>query len=68
MGVAIFSEKSIVIVYKNGFINETDFVYDPEEIKKEYGDDYVIPADEWNVIQTAPPAKINKQDKERLIS
>ena len=50
------------------YINETDFVYDTEEIKKEYGDDYVIPADEWNVIQTAPPAKINKQDKERLIS
>ena len=42
------------------YINETDFVYDIEEIKAEYGNDYVIPA-EWNVIHTNTSAKIKKQ-------
>ena len=47
------------------YINETDFVYNEEEVKKIY-DDVVIPA-EWNVIQTNTTAKINKQDRSKLI-
>ncbi len=50
------------------YINETDFEYNSEAMKELYGDDYVIPA-EWDVIQTpTTPAKINKQDRERLAS
>ena len=48
------------------YINETDFVYDIEEVRELYGNEYVIPA-EWNVIQTNTSAKIKKQDKEVLI-
>lgn len=48
------------------YINETDFEYDPNEFEELYGDDVVIPAS-WNAIQASTPAKINKQDKEKII-
>ena len=47
------------------YINETDFEYDEDEVKKAYAD-AVIPA-EWNVIQTNTTAKINKQDRPKII-
>lgn len=47
------------------YVNETDFEYDSDEIAEQY-DDVVIPAS-WNVIQTSTPAKINKEERERLI-
>lgn len=54
------------------YINETDFEYDCAEFKELYGEEIgsyytnVIPAGS-NVNQTNAPAKINKQDRQRII-
>lgn len=49
------------------YVNETDFEYNYDEFKELYGDDIVIPT-ETEVIQTTTPVKINKQDKQRIIT
>lgn len=50
------------------YINETDFKYDPEEIKELYGDEYDIP-DALYVIQTEEHQKYipKKTEKDRLL-